>query len=157
MARLVAVGPVGDREAIEVLDAGSDLDDLILQTAIKSKRAGCTVVIDRASPARSAVPSLEKAGVKVRLIPMTEFAAACGDFHDAAKHARIAHNGDYRLADAVASASKRQVGEAWAWRRRGAAADITPLCAATMARWGVLTQPEPRKSAYDDDHDLTVV
>jgi len=76
----------------------------------------------------------------VRLIPFTELVRACGDFHDAAVHARISHRGDYRLTDAVASASKRQVGDAWVWRRR-AQADISPLMAATMARWGVLTTP----------------
>ena len=78
---------------------------------------------------------------RVRLIPLTELVRACGDFHDAAVHARLSHRGDYRLTDAVVAATKRRVGESWAWQRRGHA-DITPLVAVTLARWGVLTAPE---------------
>jgi len=71
---------------------------------------------------------------------------ACGDFHDAAVHAQLAHRGDYRLTDAVAGATKRQVADAWAWRRRGGA-DITPLVAATLARWGIVSTPPPMRPA----------
>ena len=95
----------------------------------------------------SAVPALERLTAqddgthRVRLIPLTELVRACGDFHDAAIHARLCHRGDYRLTDAVTAATKRRVGEAWAWQRRGGA-DISPLVAVTLARWGVVTAPE---------------
>ncbi|HET6898524.1 MAG TPA: hypothetical protein VFK70_09260, partial [Vicinamibacteria bacterium] len=102
---------------------------------------------DRGSPAASAVPALEKATARpdgthrVRLLPLTDLVRACGDLHDAALRAGVSHRGDYRLTDAVTSATKRQVGDAWAWKRRGSA-DISPLIAATLARWGLLTAPE---------------
>jgi hypothetical protein len=49
-------------------------------------------------------------------------------------HATVSHRGDYRLTDAVLGARRRSVGDAWVWDRRGNA-DITPLVAATLARW----------------------
>jgi hypothetical protein len=55
--------------------------------------------------------------------------------------AQVSHRGDYRLTDAVVGATKRQVGDAWAWKRRGHS-DITPLVAATLARWAAVTAPE---------------
>jgi hypothetical protein len=133
---------------IELIEAGSDLERLVNRAAEVANAWDGLIVIDRGSPAASAIPALERMTARgdgrhrVRLIPLSDFVRACGEFHDAARSARIAHRGDYRLTDAVTSASKRRVGEAgWAWARRGRA-DITPLVAATLARWGVLTAPE---------------
>lgn len=153
---LVSAGLVGELTPIEVLEAGSDVEHLITRTVEVAAKHNATVVIDRGSPAASAIPKLEKAGVNVRLIPLDGYKSACHDFFDAARSATLTHNGDYRLTDAVASAIKRTVGDGWVWKRRGGA-DITPLIAATEARWGVLNEPAPRVSAYDDENDLMVV
>jgi phage terminase large subunit-like protein len=138
---LVACGDVDGRTPLEVLEHGSDLEHLVARTAEIATRWGGVVVMDRGGPAASAIPALERAGVTVRLIALPDFARACGDFHDAAVHARLAHRGDYRLSDAVAGATKRRVVDAWVWRRRGGA-DISPLVAATLARWGVVAGAE---------------
>lgn len=133
--------------ALEVLEASSDLERIVARAAEVANRWDCFITIDRGSPAASAVPALEKATARedgshrVRLLPLTDLVRACGDFHDAALRAQLTHRGDYRLTDAVTSATKRQVGDAWAWKRRGSA-DITPLIAATLARWTVLTAPD---------------
>lgn len=137
---------------VEIIEASSDLDRLIERAGVVANQWKAPIVLDRGSPAASAVPALERATWndetlqhRVRLIPFTELVRACGDFHDAAIHARISHRGDYRLADAVTAATKRKVGEAWAWQRRGGA-DISALVAVTLARWGVVTaqeEPEP--------------
>jgi hypothetical protein len=118
---------------------------VVARTAEVGARWGAEVVIDRGSPAASVVPQLEAAGVHVRQLAMPEFCSACGDFYDAALTRTVAHRGDYRLSEAVAAASRRNVGDKWAWRRRGGA-DISPLIAATLARWGAVTAtvlPEP--------------
>jgi hypothetical protein len=144
---LLVAGPVDDVVALEVLESGSDLERIVTRAAEIANTWDALITIDRGSPAASAVPALEKATARddgthrVRLIPLTELVRACGDFHDAAVHAQLSHRGDYRLSDAVAAATKRSVGDAWAWQRRGRA-DITPLVAATLARWGVVTAPE---------------
>jgi hypothetical protein len=134
--------------AIEILEAGSDLERIIQRAAEVANTWNALITLDRGSPAASAVPALERLTMepltgkhKVRLVPMTDLVRACGDFHDAAVHARISHRGDYRLTDAVVGATKRRVGESWAWKRRGSA-DISPLVAATLARWGVVAAPE---------------
>jgi len=132
---------------LEVIDTGSDLERLITRAAEVANTWRGKIIIDRGSPAGSAIPALERLTAdingnhRVRVIPFTDLARACGDFHDAARHARLSHRGDYRLTDAVVNASKRKVGDQWAWQRRGKS-DITPLIAATLARWGALTAVE---------------
>jgi hypothetical protein len=148
---LVVAGRTGDedddRVAIEVIEAGSDLERIVTRAAEIANTWDCLITLDRGSPAASALPALERAtnqfdgSHRVRLIPFTELVRACGDFHDAAVAAQLSHRGDYRLSDAVLGATKRPVGDAWAWKRRGQA-DISPLIAATLARWGVVAAPE---------------
>lgn len=133
--------------AVEVIEASSDLEAIVTRAAEIAVTWDALITIDRGSPAASAIPALEQATKRddgthrVRLIPLTELVRACGDFHDSAVQALVSHRGDYRLTDAVTSAGKRRVGDAWAWQRRGNA-DITPLVAATLARWGLVTAPE---------------
>jgi len=134
---IVAAGePVEGRTPIEVVEHTSDLEQLVTRVAEIALRWNATVTVDRTGPAASIIPALERAGARLRVISVTELARACGDFHDAAVGARLSHRGDYRLTDAVAAATKRAIGDAWVWRRRGGA-DITPLIAATLARWTV--------------------
>ena len=128
--------------AIEVIETSTDLESTIGRAAQIANRWDAFITIDRGSPAASAIPALERlttdeSGLnhRVRLIPLTELTRACGDFHDAAVHARISHRGDYRLTDPVVGATKRRVGDTWVWDRRGNS-DITPLIAATLAALG---------------------
>jgi len=134
---------------VELIESGSDLERIVQRAADVANQWNGLITIDRGSPAASAVPALERLTWddttlqhKVRLIPLVELVRASGDFHDAARRAAISHRGDYRLTDAVTGATKRKVGEAWAWQRRGGS-DISPLVAVTLARWGVVTAPEP--------------
>jgi hypothetical protein len=145
---LMVAGMSNDRCCLEVIETASDLERLVSRAADIANRWDATIIIDRGSPAASTVPALERLTMRddgmthrVRLIPLTDLVRACGDFHDAAVHARLSHRGDYRLTDAVVGATKRKVGDAWMWSRRGHA-DITPLMAATLARWGIVAAPE---------------
>lgn len=143
---LVVAGDREGRTPLEVIEHTSDLLALEARTIEVARRARATVVLDRANPAASFVPALERAKIEVRLISAPEFVRACGDFHDAVRYRRLAHRADYRLGDAVLGATKRTIGDGWVWRRRGPS-DISPLVAATLARWGVLTTaplPVPR-------------
>lgn len=134
--------------ALEVLEASSDLEQIVARAAEVANRWDGLITIDRGSPAASAIPALERLTMRddglshrVRLIPLTDLVRACGSFHDAAIHARISHRGDFRLTDAVVGATKRAMGDAWLWKRRGKA-DITPLMSANLAYWGVVDAPE---------------
>jgi len=145
---LVVAGDAEGRTPLEIIEATSDLERLVTRTAEVARRWDAPIVLDRGGPAASAIPALERAGATVRLIALPDFVRACGDFHDAAVHARLSHRGDYRLTDAVAGATKRRVADAWVWRRRGGA-DISPLVAATLARWGVVaTTPIPKPAIW---------
>jgi phage terminase large subunit-like protein len=137
---VVACGLVEGRAVIEVVETSSDLHRLAERALQVAHDWHCTVVLDRGSPASSLLPLFERADVPVRLLSLPDFARACADLHDAVVRHTIAHRGDWRLTDAVAAATKRPVGDAWVWRRRGSA-DITPLVAATLARWGVVAAP----------------
>ena len=44
------------------------------------------------------------------------------------------------LTAAVAGATRRYLGDAWVWDRRGAAVDPSPVIAVTLARWALLTR-----------------
>ena len=135
---IVAAGTLDDgRVAIEVIETSSDLERLVSRGVEVAKRWGAVVVVDRGGPAASTIHAFERNEVPVRLIAFPDLVRACGDFHDATVQGRIAHRGDYRLTDAVAAATKRRAGDAWVWRRRGHG-DISPLVAATLARWGIV-------------------
>lgn len=140
---LVAAGDLGaGRTAIEVIEHTTDLQRLVTRTCEVAARHGATVVIDRPSPAGACIPALERSGVKVQLVPLPEVQRACGETHDAINAALIGHRSDPRLTDAVLGASKRKVADGWVWNRR-AEVDITPLTAMTLARWGIITTPQP--------------
>lgn len=137
----------GGRTAVEVLEHTADLQRLVTRTAEIADRHNAGVTLDRASPAGACIPALTRADIRVELIAQPEMVRACGEFHDAILGGLIAHRGDPRLGDAVLAATKRRVGDGFVWDRR-AGADITPLTAATLARWGVLTAPTAEPAIY---------
>jgi phage terminase large subunit-like protein len=94
------------------------------------------VRIDRGSAAASLVPTLLEAGVEVQTIGTTEYAQACGGFYDAAIAGRVRHIDQTPLTAAVQGARKRPLLDAWAWNRKDATTDITPLVACTLALHG---------------------
>jgi hypothetical protein len=63
--------------------------------------------------------------------------AAAGTFLDAilADPPQLVHTGQVDLDRAVGAARKRPVGDAWAFGRKNTAVDVTPLVAASLARW----------------------
>lgn len=94
------------------------------------------VRVDMASPAGSLIPSLTEAGIDVQTVGAREYAAACGAFYDAAMANRLRHIDQTPLTAAVSGARKRPLGDQWAWNRKDATTDITPLVAVTLALQG---------------------
>lgn len=107
-------------------------------------------VIDPAGPAASLIPALEDEDeglgdadvVEVVKPKAREMAAACGLFYDAVSTQDLTHFDDAPLASALAGAQKRSLGDAWAWARRVPSVDISPLVAATLAKWGLGVEVE---------------
>ncbi|WP_420034694.1 terminase [Streptomyces sp. cg28] len=103
-------------------------------------------VIDPASPAASFIGALEdeEDGLGVEVVKPTgrDMAAACGQFYDAVSAQELTHFDDAPLASALAGAQQRPLGDAWAWARRVVSVDISPLVAATLAKWGLGAEVE---------------
>ena len=111
------------------------------------------VVIDPAGPAGGLIPDLrrelsESEFEQVKLPNTREHAQAAEGLYDAAQHRTVVHRNQAPLNFALAGARKRPIGDAWLWARKDLAADVCPLVAATLARWGWLIAPVPAQP-YD--------
>lgn len=95
------------------------------------------VVIDQTSPQARLIDELRDRKVKVTTIGYREVSSACGTFYDGAMEGWLHHIDQPQLNLALSVARKRACGDAgWAWNRKSAASDITPLVACTLALWG---------------------
>ena len=103
-------------------------------------------VIDPSSPAGSFIKELEeRLDVEVVQPRARDVAQATGQFYDAVISQQLVHiGGQAPLTIALAGARKRDLGEAWAWARRGVGIDISPLVAVTLARWGLSAEIEEK-------------
>jgi hypothetical protein len=97
------------------------------------------VLCDAVGPVASLVHACEEAGVIVQPVKASEHAKACGMLLDTIEDEGLRHLGSAELAVALAAATKRPLGDAFAWSRKNSNADITPLVAATLALWGAIT------------------
>jgi hypothetical protein len=58
------------------------------------------------------------------------------------------HTTTAALTAAVRGASRRPMGDAWAWSRKNSLVDISPLVAVTLALWG--TAVDDPDSVYEE-------
>lgn len=65
-----------------------------------------------------------------------DMAIACAKFFDGVMGSTVMHTDQPHLNVALSVARKRPLGAGWAWNRKDAASDITPLVSATLALWG---------------------
>lgn len=99
------------------------------------------VVVDGKSPAAPLLDELKRRKVRNLVASGAEdMATACGGFYQAVMERTMRHTDQPQLTAALMVASKRSLlGDRWAWNRKTATSDITPLVAATLALWGVQT------------------
>jgi hypothetical protein len=105
-------------------------------------------ICDSRDAAASLVPDLTNLGVNVKTVNASEMAQACGRFFDSAEQRNLRHLHQPELVNALKGAAKRPLGDAWAWDRKNSSVDITPLVAATLALWGVESQPVPSMPSF---------
>ena len=91
------------------------------------------IVADPAGPAGGIVADVAARRARIVQVSMGKYAAACGSFYDAVIDGQVVHIGQAPLDDAVAAASRRPMGDAWAWGRKASATGISPLVSATLA------------------------
>ncbi|MEV5445248.1 terminase [Streptomyces sp. NPDC052644] len=143
-ASICVAGQNGAAVHVEVVDNRPGTDWIIERAADLHNRWNprCWVV-DAGGPAGSLIPDLERAlGVPVVSPKVRQYAQACGSFFDAVTSGDLVHLDQAPLATALAGARKRDLGEAWAWSRRGVGVDISPLVGVTLARWGLTAEVE---------------
>jgi hypothetical protein len=96
------------------------------------------VVVDGASAAFSMVDPLRLRGLTVTVTSARQMAAAFGGFYDAVMDGAVRHLDQPLLNSALAAARKRKIGDSgFGWSRKDSESDITPVCAATLALWGL--------------------
>jgi hypothetical protein len=97
------------------------------------------VMTDGAGPAGSLIYRCDEAGVAVETVTTGDHAKACGMLVDLVEQEELRHLGSGELASALRGATRRPLGDAWAWSRKSSTVDISPLVAATLALWGAAT------------------
>ncbi|WP_240964356.1 terminase [Streptomyces sp. C1-2] len=112
--------------------AGSLIDDLVA--------AGIEVPKDKEHPDRGDLAVMRSGDI-------TE---ACGQIADAMRQGTVRHLDQVPLTAAVNGARTRRNGDAWTLDRTNSLVDISPLCAATFARWALLI----RGPHVIDDYDI---
>jgi hypothetical protein len=107
-------------------------------------------VVDAGGPAGSLIADLaDELGVEIVSPKIREIAQATGQFFDAVTDQSLSHLDQAPLATALAGAQQRPLGESWAWARRSVGVDISPLVAATLAKWGLGAEVEETGDILD--------
>jgi hypothetical protein len=126
---------VSDGSSVELVEFRRGIGWTVDRLAELVERWKGPVALDPAGPAGPFVRDLMDRGVKVVEVAGRDMVQACGSFFDDVIDRRVRIRTHSALDAAVTGATKRQVGDAWTWTRRGADADISPLVAVTVARW----------------------
>jgi hypothetical protein len=111
-----------------------------------SRKRNAVVVLDGGSRAASLIPALVKAGVEPIVYGTRDVTSACGGFLDKVDEDRFRHVGQAELNVAVNAARRRKVGDAWAWHRRDASVNLSPLVSLTLAVHALKEAPPRRKT-----------
>lgn len=94
-----------------------------------------SVVCGGKSSAASLEPECRDREIELKMLSAADETRAFGMFLNLVEAARLAHLGSSEIQSAIRGATKRPLGDAYAWDRRDASIDITPLVAATLGLW----------------------
>ena len=147
-----------DRSASSIVAAGRRADGLT-QLEVTDHRAGTgwiperlaelaqrhrpmAMVCDASGPAGALLHRCQDLGLAVEAISAPDHAKACGLLYDMVDEQALRHLAGNDLREAIKGATKRPLGDAWAWSRRSSSVDISPLVAGTLALWGAAQSRE---------------
>lgn len=109
------------------------------------------VVVDPRSPIGGLLPDIRRALGEGRRalaelveVDSSELARATQLFVTSVKDGRLRHLGTPEMTVALEGARKRPMGESWAWSRKDASTDVSPLVACTLAVWSLAGAPPPK-------------
>lgn len=135
-ASIVAAATSDQGPVAELIEHRASTGWIVGRARELADRHGGTWVVDGSGPAGSLIPDLEHQGLVVHPVTAREMIDACGCFYDGVMDRTFRVRRNPKIDEAVAGAAKRSVGDAWAWTRKNASADISPLVATTLALWG---------------------
>lgn len=142
-----SISVVGRREDglphVAVVDSRAGVDWLVARCVDLQKHSPLCFALDPAGPAGALIQPMREAGLDVVEVGTRAVTQACGQLYDLVVNRGIRHRDEGVLNDAVAGAARRNVGDAWAWARKHARNDITPLYAATVALWAFGERDKP--------------
>jgi len=122
---------------VEITDHRPGTNWLLARAKRLDRQYGPTVwVIDPRAAAGSLIDEFESSDLKVEQPSATDMAHAFGAFYDAVRDDQLRHASDREVANALAGAAVRRLGDGQAWDRQHVAVDISPLVAYTLAWWG---------------------
>ena len=93
---------------------------------------------------------MQEYGLTVHQTTTREFARACVTFRDHVERGALRHSGCDALAQSIQGAMRRRLTDLWAWDRKRSLSDTAPICAATLAVWGVLTIGPVSRAAFQE-------
>ena len=96
-------------------------------------------MVDLSGPAGALAHRCEDAGVPLEPVDAPSHAKACGLLVDQVENDGLRHLGSGEVAAALKGATRRPLGDAWAWSRKNSTVDICPLVAFTLALYGAET------------------
>lgn len=140
---------VSDGLRVEVADHRSGVGwagDWLVERAVKWR---APVAVDKAGPAGSLIPVLERAGVDVVEVGATEVARAAVGFHDRVVDGTVRVRQEGVLDAALANARKRPISSSWGFGRRTQDVPITPLEAVALAVWAAGDDAAPQLRVID--------
>jgi hypothetical protein len=126
-------------------DVAPDVTGVLDEIAARAGRR-IPVAVAGDSPAASLIPDLRARRVQVNVTSIGDLGKACVGFYDDVHEGRLTHTGQQQLADALAGAKKRRIGDAgaWGWDRKNPENDISPLMSVTLARFGAAVRKKPK-------------
>lgn len=148
---------------VEVLDHRPGTDWLVDRCArtgdgLIDRWGPCATVVHPNGPAGSTIADFRKAGVELLEPSTVEWAYACGQFYDRIVRPEDAEPGweptlrympSPVLNAALAGAKKRYIGDQWAFDRRAAGVDSSPLEAVTLAAYGFAVKGHVEEAAVE--------
>lgn len=147
-ASIAVCGEVDGRLVVEVAEHRRGTSWVPQWLADRAQNGKIPIVIAKTSPAGALIPAIEALGVELTKPSTSDEAQAAQAFADAADpraegaEPTLQHLGQSVLDAAVRGAVKADLGDgAWRWSRKHSLVDISPVVAATLARWGHETRP----------------
>lgn len=125
--------PQGDQIAVEVTryDRGDEwLADYVEDL---HRRRGYPLAANGHGPVRSTTRELADRGLDVDELNVSEFVDASGELLRDVNLGRLVHRIQPPLDAAAAGAGKRELGDGWAFTRKGSTGDVSPIVAAAVA------------------------